>query len=321
MGDSLMKMWKLLLVAVGGAGLTTPALAAEIAPIVMAPAIIAAPAPAPTSLAGYVELFGGLNFGREIELDDCDPDGVCDLLRGFNFGGAASVAWAVRPHVSLQLETWLRQWDNWSAFCDDCGIVEVMRQMGAATHLTFNGSGGLQAGTFASIGAVSPDDDPSVLVTFGGEFAFNAARFRFVQQGGYVIGLTGEAGPDGDRGRDIYSRTVATFYARPNLALSANFGIDHYREACETCDYHELGLTWGGRLEFQPAGRPFSIFTAYQGTRWVDLTEDGRYQTDHFFSAGISFNFGATDLQSRDAAVGFQDYNPMYGRTPFLDHL
>lgn len=286
---------------VGGAAVSvlfaSSALAADIAPVVI-PAPVVVPVAAPATLSAYVETFAGLMLLFEPE------DVVALALDGppvYGFGGAAHVAWQPGPAFSFQADAWIERWRF---------EMEPDLTWGVAGHATFR-RGTMQAGGLVSVGH---GYFGGTYVNLGGEAAVGADRLRIRTQGGYVIAIGGS--PLGYGSRDVYSQTVVTFYPRPNIAVSVNGGVDYYweRDYLPAGEYTSIGLNGGTRLEFQPEGRRFSVFAAYQ-LEWRNEFNNDDIDTAHIFGVGLSLMFGHADLRSRDRAIGLADNNPMFGPT------
>ncbi|MGE3718087.1 MAG: hypothetical protein AB7G07_06795 [Bauldia sp.] len=294
---------------VGVAGLAASMVAAQAAdpvpiPVVVAPVV---PPPAATTLSAYVELFAGHISYR----DDFDDDEF-ETGRGWGFGGLGKAAWNASPSFAVQFDVWAEHWSGtWAWFCD--GPDDPCEEgtwddnlMGIATHLIFGDPGGFRFGGMLSIG----DGDFNTHVNLAGEAAFSTGNMRFGLQAGYSFGI-GDYGQEW-KPRNLYAQAVVAFYPTSNIAISANAGVNRYRELNDD-DYVWTGVNWGARVEFQPAQMPLTIFAAYQGERryWVD----GDTDKAHFIGVGVGLLVGQPNIQARDNAIGFGDYNPLFGPT------
>ncbi|MCW5718134.1 MAG: hypothetical protein KIS68_09930 [Bauldia sp.] len=271
--------------------------AADIAPLVIPPIPVIAPV-APTTLSAYIEAFAGLRLmfdNGEVETLALEGPPV------YGFGGAAHLAWQPGPAFSIQTDAWAERWYYGE---------EPFHLWGVAGHATFR-TGNLQVGSLASVGY---GYFGGTYVNLGGEAALNADRLRVYTQGGYIFAIGGS--PLGYGSRDVYSQTVVTFYPRPNVALSVNAGADYYweRDYIPAGDYSSVGLNIGTRFEFQPEGRRFGVFAAYQ-LQWRNEFNHDLIFTTHVVGLGISLMLGQPDIRSRDRAIGLADNNPMFGPT------
>lgn len=276
--------------------LASSALAADIAPLVIPPPVVV-PVAAPSTLSAYVEAFAGLMLRFD------EGEVVPQALDGppvFGFGGAAHLAWQPGPAFSIQADAWAERWQ----------FEEPDFLWGVAGHATFR-TGNVQVGGLVSVGH---GYFGGTYVNVGGEAAIDAERLRVHTQSGYIIAIGGS--PKGYGSRDAYTQTVVTFYPRPNFAVSVNAGADYYweRDYLPLGEYTSIGLNAGTRIEFQPEGRRFSVFAAYQ-LQWRNAFNQGNINTAHIFGVGISLMFGQPDLRSRDRAIGLADNNPMFGPT------
>lgn len=268
--------------------------AADVAPVVSVVAPVVVPPPAPT-LSAYLEGFGAMVlFLSNEEVTALALEGPPAL----GLGAAAHLAWQPRPAFSLQADAWVERWR----------AGEGYMLGGAAVHATVHAGNFL----FGSLVSVGYGFFGGTYVNVAGEVGLDGARFIVRSQAGYVFAVAGS--PVGYGSRDIYTQTVATFYARPNLALSVGGGADYYREIYYGPDYWSYGLNIGTRVEFQPEGRRFSVFGAYQLDYRREI-DDGFVRVGHYLGIGLALMFGQPDLQARDLAVGLGDGNPMFGPT------
>lgn len=298
-----MKALKFVLAAVGASALAaSPSLAADPVPMQAPVMIVVPPAAPPATLAGYVEVFAGYARGRDFD-DGGELEGT---VRLFGFGGAGRVAWQPRPALGLQLDAWAEHWSGRN-LCDGepCNEPFADDIMGIAAHLWTRIGTASRVGVVASVGTW----DGGTLANVGGEATYGTAGFRVVVQGGYTFPIAGW--PVGDAIRDFYGIVFATLYPRPNLAITANVGLDLFQANC--CAYSEIALRWGTRAEFQVGGGPLSVFAAYQGYRGAE--NDGDVNWTHVFGVGVALSFGEGGLRARDGLVGLGDYNAIYGAT------
>lgn len=277
----------------------TAASAADIAPVVVPPPPPVVVPAAPATLSAYVEAFAGLM----LLFDNSDVESF--ELSGpplYGFGGAAHFVWQPRTAFSIQGDAWIERWHG--------GMEEPDLTWGVAGHATVR-AGNFQFGPLVSVGH---GYFGGRYVNIAGEAAMNSDRFRVYTQAGYLIAIAGS--PEGYGSRDVYSQTVVTYYARPNMAISFNAGADYYRELYYSPlgQYSSIGLNMGARIEFQPEGRRFSVFAAYQ-LQWRNEFNQGDIDTAHVFGLGITAMLGQPDIRSRDRAIGLADYNPMFGPT------
>ncbi len=271
----------------------------------LAAAPVAQSEPAPSTLSAYVQLFGAYMYGYHRANDGFNE--AREQIPGV--GGSGHAAWQATSNVSVQLDLWA---DRWSGrvfdYCDGepCGERSWGTwRAGGAAHLTYHLPGGLQVGGVASMGYRKGFDGWANL---GVEVAYNSDRLRLNAQAGYTPPLV-EWARDGDV-RGYYGHAGVTFYARPTLAVSANAGMDIYRDCC---GFTERTVTFGARVEVQPVGTPMALFAAYQGRFWKNTdTGVGDLNQHHFFGVGLSLLVGQDTIQNRDRAVGFSDYNGIY---------
>jgi len=301
-----MKPHRGMLGAVVIALLTGPALAANPAPVAVSPIVVVPPPSAPTTLSAYVEVFGGGMRGLHI----WDQGLTEERERALGLGGAGRAAWQMSPTFGLQLDAWADHWSGRYEYCyeGDCydeGGWDDDR-MGIALHLTYGGVTGFRFGPLISAGA----EDDDAWANIGLNAVYNADRFRIYIQGGYSLPLN--EGDKNDEEKGYYAQFVGTFYLRPNVAISGNFGADVFREDC--CDERRTALNFGGRLEFSPEGSPLAFFGAYQGRFWTWDGYEDEVNRHHYVGVGMSLLIGQDTIQGRDRAVGLVDYNGIYGQ-------
>lgn len=283
---------------VGVLVVATATQAADFAPVTIVTPIAAEPH---STTAAFVETFGGFDlFNRDFE-----GDGECQGCHGLGvgFGGNGQAAWRINPALAMQLGVWGEHWSGRSNN-DEIDVDWGANRLGIGMHLAYNPNDFL-VGVFASVGQ-RDGFGFGTFATTGVEVAINANRVRLYAQGGLTVGVAPDFIRD-EQIRNFYGRLVGTFYATPNIALSANVGGALFR--IEGGPAGNL-LTWGTRAELQLAGTPLYFLAAYQGAF-------GRYPTstvtEHTFRVGLGLNVGSLDLQTRDRIVGLADYNCMYG--------
>ena len=286
--------------------------AADVPPIVP---ITMAAAEEPAKVTAMVELFGGGTHMTLGVVGDPECQGCHNL--GLGFGGEGRAAWEISPTLSMQLNVWAEHWSGQSSFeGGDENDPWSANRMGIGTHLTYE-SGGFQFGGFASIGTRSAEGiflsvDPATFANFGLEAAVNANMFRLYAQTGYTI----PSAPSGlrdfwaDEGiREFYGRLVGTFYPNPNIALSANAGVEVVLGTAPWLPGYVL--IWGAEAQFQFSGTPLYLLASYQGSLSRNAAD---FQiVAHVVRLGIGLNVGSPDLQTRDRAVGLTDYNCTFG--------
>jgi hypothetical protein len=312
-GLGMRKLSVFVIAATATVAFATGGKAADVPPIVP---ITMAAAEEPAKVAAMVEIFGGGAHMTLGVVDDPECQGCHNL--GLGFGGEGRAAWEISPTLSMQLNVWAEHWSgetNFDGPCIDCDTWFANR-MGIGTHLTYN-SGGFQFGGFASIGTRSAEGiflgvDPATFANFGLEAAFNADRFRLYVQAGYTIPIA----PSGlrnlwaDEGiREFYGRLVGTFYPNPNIALSANAGVEVVLGTAPWLPGYVL--IWGAEAQFQLSGTPLYLLASYQGS--LNRNADDFQIVAHVVRLGIGLNVGSPDLQTRDRAVGLTDYNCTFG--------
>jgi hypothetical protein len=148
-------------------------------------------------------------------------------------------------------------------------------------------------------------------VNMAAEVAFNAPRVRVYGQAGYSIGFGDYAQEYAPR--NVYGAAVVSFYPRDNVAISANLGVNHYREIYDL-GFQFVAVNFGARAELQLNGGPLSVFVAYQGEyrNWYVF---GQSDVQHYVGVGISLLVGQPTIRDRDRVVGLSDLNPLFGAT------
>jgi hypothetical protein len=166
-------------------------------------------------------------------------------------------------------------------------------------------------GIFASYGGASGAGN---FATIGAEAFRDFGNWRVYGQAGYTGGVSGDASDA--NAKDWYGQGVVSYYFNPNLALSGNFGGDHYTESG---GYGDTGLTWGVRFEYKLPKLPVSTYVAYQG--WHNSDSASYYEehsTETTFIVGMRVLFGGKTLRDNDQNVGLTDMNQIYGE--FFPH-
>ena len=280
----------------------------------------------PYSISGYVELRIGFDFGDQSgTYDNGAPQSWDETWSGLAFGGAGRAATALTSDLGVQGDVWFNGW-FWESTISDTGHLPAdftatgsTTEGGAAGHLNWRPDSSMLVGVMASLGAESSNFDGDGYGGLYGTVALEGAigdeMWRAHGQVGVTGALAGDAGVDNVM--DLYARGVFAYYLDPNLAVSANLGIDSYSSDANGATT-ETGFTWGARLEYKPADMPFSGFVAYQGWGWSgedDFPSDWS-GTEHALLVGMRIPFGAdgaTTLRAQDDAVGLYDMNAIYG--------
>jgi hypothetical protein len=306
-----MKLVTVSLLGTAAALAASGAMAADVLPPVISPVVAAAPPSSGCTVAGYVDAFGAVGWGNEWQYDLPEYETV---WRELGFGGAGRAAIQCKPRFSIQLDAWAEHWEGVEQeidYGDPIGPPEYFSSttMGIGTHLTFH-AGNFAVGTLLSVGAVA---DWGTFGTAALEAAFNAPKFRVQGQAGATFALLGDAASYD--ALDYYAQIVAAFYPKPNVSFSATFGGDIYSD---NDPWFGWTVNWGGRIEFQPMQKHFSIYVAYQGWYWRDgpgVDPDLYAGIEHVVGIGIRFLAGAPTVRAMDEQVGLADYNATYGLT------
>jgi hypothetical protein len=273
----------------------------------------------PANVAAMVEVFGGFAHMGLGNVNDAGCQGCHDT--GVGFGGEGRAALKISPSLSMQLNVWAEHWSGQSTFegfaCDGpCNEPWYVNRMGVGTHLIYD-AGNFQVGGFASVGTRSAEGifigfPPATYGNFGLEAAFNADRFRLYGQAGYTIPVAPSFIRDywaSNGMKEFYGRLVGTFYPNPNVALSANVGMEVVAGTAPWLP--SRALIWGAEAQFQLSGKPLYFLASYQGS--LGLNADGYQIVGNVIRLGIGLNVGSPDLQTRDRALGFADYNCTFG--------
>lgn len=285
------------------------ALAADPVP----PPVVIAPQPPPppvANLAGYVDAHFGLEKGRFEEFFEGDPDFEEDW-RNTILGGAGRGAWAISPSFTFQLDAWFNIWQT-----KDEEEVFNWGEGGVGTHFIFTTAGGLRAGGLVSVGR-----GDGTWINFAGEVAQSFGNFRLSAQAGYTIPLSGFPKEDGER--SWYITAAGTFYITPDFAITANIGYDRWRETISEGDDLDIErtLSYGLRVEYGIGNTPLSIYAGFHSEhlRGVDLDEPEWtwIERERTYFAGVRMLIGRDTLQEMGDAVGFADYNAIFGDDMF----
>lgn len=258
---------------------------------------------------GYLDLHGGYDTWSE-RGTYCAPGAIPYKYEahGSVFGGSGHVAVALSPDFSFQADAWGNSWQGTATYTEPAYYDRYHYDNvfpGIAGHLTWREKGGI----FASYGR---DPNWGDFATVGLEAFHDFGKWRYYGQVGYTGAVNGYA--SNFNAKDWYGQGVVSYYFDPGLALSANFGADHYSD--DTWGgLSGTGLNWGTRVEYKFASMPVSTYVAYQGWHWStsDHYPDSWHGTEHTFIVGLRVLFGGKTLREIDQHVGLTDMNAIYG--------
>jgi len=279
-------------------------------PVVVAPQ---PPPPAPVTLAGYVDAHFGMRWAYEEFFFDGTPEGE-EEYRENALGGAGRAAWSINPSLAVQMDAWFNMWQ----LLEEEEGIDPEGAGGVGMHLVFGSPSGIRFGALASVGRIGEGEwyaNDGTWVNLAGEMAATFGAFRVSTQGGFSLGVTGDAADDGERA--YYVVANATFYPTDNLAITGHAGWDRWYETDDGDDNdRETTLTVGARAELKIGATPMSIYGGYTFDRAVYLGGDEPFVNvtrSHMVYAGIRMLLGRDTLQALDNAVPFADWNPIYG--------
>ncbi|MCW5714392.1 MAG: hypothetical protein KIT43_07775 [Bauldia sp.] len=280
-------------------------------PIVVAPQ--PPPPPAPPTLAGYVDA----HFGMRWAYEEIFFDGTFEFDEEFRenvLGGAGRAAWNINPSLALQMDAWFNMWQ----LLDEEELDDPEGAGGVGMHVVFGSPTGIRFGALASVGRIGSGTwsaDDGTWVNLAGELAATFGAFRVSTQGGFSLGIAGDAADDGERA--YYAVANATFYPTDNLAITGHAGWDRWYETDDGGDNDvETTLTVGARAELKIGATPMSIYGGYAFDRAVFLNGDDPetiVTRSHMVYVGVRMLLGRDTLRALDNAVPFADWNPIYG--------
>lgn len=301
-------MKKLLGLAAGAAALvSTAALAADLSPVYKA-----APAVQQQPVSGYVGVYVGADWAS-YGLTDGDFVGQRETSSAFLLGGEGRLNWWLDPNWAVQLDVEGEGTGGIFRSCVSSLCEREARYAGTVGgHIAYRMPQSYAIGAFAGSTATNLlDFDGGMSYGFGGlEAQAYLGLLTLYGQGGLFgrwAGVKDEQIIDG-----YFLRGVARYYVTPDDKLSASVEYaSGAREDCLGCFFASSGgrqsvVLWTAAYEHRFAGKPLSVFLAYEGMNYQDSIQGSNGRVDEskvMAGARLYVNEGTLLYNDRNGAT------------------
>ena len=290
-----MKLKQTLAGAVAAFALTSLAQAADMQPVLKAPAVVDQQA------TGYVEVYSG--WARTEATEDRDST----RFNGWALGGAGRGNYWVNPGMSVQVDA-QAEGTSYDSSRNSGNFSTHSYLVGG--HWSWRNPQQYLFGLFGGVGdAGAPQFSESQRHgLIGGEAQWYWQQFTLYAQVGYDTTLNTSDGIDSINAWFI--RGTGRYFINPNFLIEgtvtyANGNVDFQSCCGPSVDFQTW--TWGVKGEWRFATAPFSVFAKYQGSETkydnpANFDLFGAKVTDHRVLLGLKLHMGDRTLQQTDRA-------------------
>jgi hypothetical protein len=292
-----MMLQKTFVSAVAFVALASVAHAADMQPVLKAPAAVDQQA------TGYVEVFTGWASTK--------ADGS-DRFDGWALGGAGRGNYWVNPGMSVQVDAQAEG----TSYDDNRGGHFSTQSYLVGGHWSWRNPQQSLYGVFGGIGDASGQRHGVI----GAEAQWYWNQFTLYGQGGYdsTLGTVSELG-NVDSVNAWFIRGAGRYFVNPNFLIEgtvmyANGSVDAIQG--QSLDFQTW--TWGVKGEWRLATAPFSVFAKYQGSE-TKFDDVNLKITDNRVLFGLKLHMGDRTLQQTDRAGATLDIvSPLANPTSIL---
>jgi len=282
--------------AVASLALTSFAQAADMQPVLKAPAAIDQQA------TGYVEVYTGWASTRATE------DGDSTRFNGWALGGAGRGNYWIGRDMSVQVDA---QAEGTSYDFPGGGGHFSSHSYLVGGHWSWRNPQQYLFGLFGGVG-----DAGGAGITFssqrhglfGAEAQWYWQQFTLYAQGGYDTTLSSVGNQGIDSINAWFIRGTGRYFINPNFLIEGTVMYANGNIDLSCCGDPSSGFetwTWGVKGEWRFATAPFSVFAKYQGSE-TKYDNSGEFfnskVTDHRVLLGLKLHMGDRTLQQTDRA-------------------
>jgi opacity protein-like surface antigen len=286
-----MMMKQSLFGVVAIAALASAASAADMQPVLKAPAAVDQQA------TGYVEVYSG--WART----ESQEGGYKDRFNGWALGGAGRGNYWLNNGMSVQVDAQAEGTSYDNPGC--CGNFSTHSYL-VGGHWSWRNPQQSLFGIFGGVGDAGSGDFSQRHGLIGGEAQWYWHQFTLYAQVGYDTTLNSSNGIDSINA--WFLRGTGRYFINPNFLIEgtvmyANGSVDF--NCCNPSSLDFQTWTWSVKGEWRFATAPFSVFAKYQGseTTYDDVPglRDAKV-TDHRVLLGLKLHMGDRTLQQTDRA-------------------